>query len=145
MIVRPTARLDDIKAVLSHPVIWDAITCDGVPPPELFDWSKYDNWLSIGGYVDDQPIAIMMFHGFMDGDKTHIHVLPEYRKRYAREFGEKALEFAQPPIYADIPEIYENVRRFTESFGFKCIGLFPSNKTKNGNGCQIARYVRYQS
>jgi hypothetical protein len=145
MDVRPTANIDDIKVVLSHPVIWESITYDGDPSPEDFDWSLYDNWLSIGGYVDGKPVAIMMLHNFNDGDKVHIHVLPEYRKEYAREFGAAGIKYAQYPVYADIPDIYQNVQAYTESFGFRHIGVFDSPRTKNGSGYKVTRYARYSA
>ena len=140
--VRPTANLDDIKAVLSHPAIWDVIASDGMPGPDEFDWSLYDKWLSIGGNVDGKPVAIMMFHPFLDGDKLHIHVLPEFRKEHARNFAEQALKWAAYPLYADIPDIYPNVQRFTESFGFVHIDRFYSGRSKNGDQYMTARYKR---
>jgi hypothetical protein len=143
--VRPTANIDDIKAVLSHPVIWDSIASDGSPTPEEFNWHAYDKWLPIGGYIDGKPIAIMLYHQFADGDKLHIHVIPEYRKEHARKFAELALKYAQYPLYADIPDIYPNVQRFTESFGFEAIAKLDSMRTKNGQHYQITRYKRTDS
>ena len=140
--VRPTANIEDIKTVLSHPVIWDSIASDGAPPPEDFDWRIYAGWLPIGGYVDGKTVAIMLYHGFRDGDKLHIHVLPEYRDEYAREFAEKALKYGQYPLYADIPDIYPNVQRFAESFGFSEIEKMNSGRTKNGKAYQTTRYKR---
>lgn len=142
MEVRPTANIDDIKAVLSHPVIWDAITVDGQGNVDDFNWPLYNNWLSIGGYIDGNPMAIMMFHEYLDGDQLHIHVLPEFREQYAREFAEKALSYAQYPLYAEIPDAFPNVRAFAESFGFVQVAKLNSTYEKHGKKFQITRFAR---
>jgi hypothetical protein len=134
--VRPTANLDDIKAVLSHPVIWDAITDDNSPSVEDFDFS-FPGWLNIAGYEGGKPFALMQFHEHYDGSKLHIQVLPEHRDK-AREFADQALIFSHPPLYAEVPEIYPNVLRFAESFGFEKFITYHKRHLKNGSLCDVA-------
>lgn len=144
LVVRPTANLDDIKAVLSHPAIWDAITYDGDVAPEAFEWGIFSGWTWIGGYLDGVPFAMMGFHPHGAGDKLHVQVLPSYRNDYAREFSGKALTFGQFPLSAEIPDIYPNVQAFAELFGFLKTETVETDKRKNGTPVTISRYVRYQ-
>lgn len=143
MIVRQTHDPDDLKAVLGHPAIWECISSDNAPTPDQFAWGKMaNNWRCIAGYVDDKPIAVMAYHTFLDGEKLHIQVLPEHRKQYAREFAEAALLFANGTLYAEVPDTYPNVQRFTESFGFEPIDHYWSGRAKNGEPFMITRYTR---
>lgn len=136
MIVKQTHNPDDLKAVLSHPAIWDAITSDDGPPFEKYDFAKIDEWLCIAGYQDEEPFAAMLYHPHLDGTKLHIHVLPEHRDK-SRDFAAKALEFSKLPLYAEIPEMYPNVIRFAEEFGFKKFITYHDRHKKNGALCDV--------
>lgn len=141
--VRPTTNPGDARAVMAHPEIWDCISADIVPPPDQFDWTGLvAKWRCICGYVDGKPVALMMYHSHMDGQKLHIQVIPEYRAEYAKQFADLALMFAQYPLYAEIPDMYPNVQRFAESFGFESMESYQSPATKNGEHYTIRRYKR---
>ena len=133
--VRPTDNVEDIKAVLAHPEIWDAITDDYCPPVDQFDFA-FDGWRKVCGYDGGRPFAVMMFHEFADGEKLHIQVLPDSRDK-SREFAGKALEYANYPLYAEIPEIYQNVIKFADEFGFIPICHKPEPHIKRGESCNV--------
>lgn len=144
MRVVESANLDAIREVLSHPDIWPAITIDSEPDPEKFDFSIYLRWKAIIGYVDEKPMAVMFYHALNDGQQLHIHVLPDYRKQYAREFAEKALAWASYPLYAEIPDEFPNVQKFAASFGFEPVSIFHSPYKRHGENYKVTRFARYQ-
>ena len=133
MIVKETTSIDDIKAVLCNPAIYDCITTDDCPPVDEFEPPISDDYLYVGGYVGGEIAAIMVYHEFRDGNKLHIQVLPEFRRGYAQEFGERALLFrGNKPLYAIISDLYLNVLEYAKSFGFEVIERIESDETKNG-------------
>ena len=66
MIVKKTTDLTDIKAILCDPFIYDTITDDNSPLAEDFEPPVNDDYLYIGGYVDGQIIALMVYHKYLD-------------------------------------------------------------------------------
>ncbi len=133
MIIKETTNIDDIKAVLCNPAIYDCITTDGCPPADGFEPPIDDSYLYVGGYVGGEIVAIMVYHDFRDGTELHIQVLPEHRIKYALEFGERALLFrGNKPLYAVISDLYTNVLEYAKSFGFEVIESNESDETKNG-------------
>lgn len=80
MIVKETTNLDDIKAVLCNPAIYDTIIDDNCPLVEDFEPPIDDDHLYVGGYVKGEIIALMVYHKYLDGNECHVQVLPEYRK-----------------------------------------------------------------
>lgn len=131
MIVKETTNIEDIKSILCDPAIYDTITEDGSSSLESFE-PELDGNSFIGGYVGGEIVALMVYHEFLDGNKCHIQVLPSFRKKYAREFGEKALLFrGTKPLYATIPDLYKNVIDFSLSFGFEVIRKTKGTYLKN--------------
>ena len=60
-------------------------------------------------------------------------VLPEYRKEYAKKFGEQSLLFKGTlPLYAEIPDLYKNVLDFALINNFKVIDVKENDYIKNG-------------
>ncbi len=132
MIVRETKNIEDIKSVLCHPEIYDCIATDESPSIKEFE-PPLDNQVYVGGYVEGDIMAVMAYHKFRDGLELHIQVLPEFRRKYAIEFGERALMFrGRKPLYATIPDLYKNVLEYALSFGFEVIERIESTDTKNG-------------
>ena len=122
MIVKETSDLIEIKRILCDPVIYDTITGDDNPKAEEFEPPISEDYQYVGGYVGGEIVALMVYHAFRDGNECHAQVLPEFRKEYAREFGEKAFMFrGKLPLYARIPDNYPNVLNAALSFGFKVI------------------------
>jgi len=132
MIVKETTDLDEIKAVLCDPAIYDTITDDNSGLIEDFKPTLEDH-LYVGGYVNGEIVALMVYHKYLDGNKCHVQVLPEFRKEYALKFGEQSLLFRGTlPLYAVIPDLYKNVLEFSFLFGFKTIDKTENTYVKNG-------------
>jgi len=132
LIVKETDNIDDIKSILCNPAIYDTITEDNSPLAEDFT-PIFEDHLYIGGYVKGEIIALMVYHKYLDGNKCHVQVLPEHRKKYAKEFGEQSLRFkGTRPLYAVIPDLYQNVLDFSFLFGFKVIDKKIGSYVKNG-------------
>jgi len=131
MILKETTNIDDIKAVLCNPAIYDTISDDNSPLIDEFE-PPLENYLYVGGYVNGEIIALMVYHKYLDGNKCHVQVLPEFRKEYALEFGEQSLLFRGTlPLYAVIPDLYKNVLEFAFNFGFKVIDTKVDSYVKN--------------
>ena len=132
MILKETTDLNEIKAVLCDPTIYDTITDDNSGLIEEFDPPLEDH-VYVGGYVKGEIIALMVYHKYLDGNKCHVQVLPEFRKEYAIKFGEQSLLFRGTlPLYAVIPDLYKNVLDFSFLFGFKVIDKTENTYVKNG-------------
>ena len=143
MIVRPTKDREEIESVLCRSEIYDTITDDESPNVEDFNPPINDDYLYIGGYVNSKIIGLMVYHKYLDGNKCHVQVLPEFRKKYARKFGEQVLEFrGHSPLYAEIPDLYKNVLDFALLNKFKVIGIKQNDYIKQGKtyNTNILRY-----
>jgi len=133
MIVKKTTNRKDIKAVLCNAAIYDTITDDNSPLVEDFEPPITDDYLYIGGYVNDNIIGLLIYHKYLDGQSCHVQVLPEYRKEHAKKFGEQSLEFRGTlPLYAEIPDLYKNVLNYALSNDFKVIAVKENDFVKNG-------------
>lgn len=133
MIIKECHNIDDIKTVLCHPEIYDTITDDNCPKLEDFVPPMNEEYTYIVGYVKGEPIGAMIYHKYRDGNKCHVQVLPEYRKEYAKKFGEQSLLFKGTlPLYAEIPDLYKNVLDFALINNFKVIDVKENDYIKNG-------------
>ncbi len=133
MIVRPTADIDDIKAILCNPAIYDTIADDNCPNIEGFEPPINNKYLYVGGYVDNEIIGLMVYHEYLDGNKCHVQVLPEHRKEHAKQFGEQSLKHrGTRPLYAEIPDLYKNVLDFAILNDFKVIKRIDNGFIKDG-------------
>ena len=133
LILKETTDLDEIKAVLCNPAIYDTITDDNSPLMHDFEPPLTDGYLYVGGYIKGEIIALMVYHKYLDGNKCHVQVLPEYRKEYAINFGEQSLLFKGTlPLYAEIPDLYKNVLAFALSNSFKVKSVKENDYIKNG-------------
>ena len=132
MILKETTDLTEIKTILCDPAIYDTITDDNCPKANEFI-PPMEGHLYIGGYIGSKIIALMVYHEYLDGSKCHVQVLPEFRKEYAKQFGEQSLIFnGTRPLYAEIPELYNNVLEFAKINGFKVIDTKLNDYTKRG-------------
>jgi hypothetical protein len=133
LILKETTDLNEIKAVLCNPAIYDTITDDNSPLIEDFEPPINDNYLYVGGYIKGEIAALMVYHKYLDGNKCHVQVLPEYRKEYAINFGEQSLLFKGTlPLYAEIPDLYKNVLAFALLNSFKVKSVKENDYIKNG-------------
>ena len=147
MIIKETTNIDDIKAVLCNPAIYDTITDDNCPVAEEFKPPLEDH-VYVGGYVEGQMVALMVYHKYLDGNKCHVQVLPEYRKEHAKRFGEQSLLFkGTRPLYAEIPDLYRNVLDFAKRNNFEIIKQINNGHIKNGVSytVNVLRYKEWVS
>ena len=133
MIIKQSFNVEDIKDVLCHPAIYDSITDDNCQKLEDFEPPITDDYRYVVGYVKGAPIAVMVYHTYRDGNECHVQVLPEYRKEYAKQFGQQSLEFrGTVPLYAEIPSLYVNVLKFALLNNFEVIDIIDDGYIKNG-------------
>ncbi len=133
MIIKETTNLDDIRAILCNPAIYDTISDDNDPKLESFEPPINDEYLYVGGYVKGEIIALMVYHKYLDGNKCHVQVLSEFRRKHALEFGEQSLMFrGTRPLYAEIPDLYQNVLDFAKINDFEVINKIDDGYIKNG-------------
>lgn len=145
MITRETKDKGEIKSVLCHPAIWDTIATGVDMLPDDFDPPISKEYEYLGGYVDDEIMALMVYH-IVDGIvKVHVQVLPEYRKDYALEFGKKAIENGEKygQLYAEIPTCYPNVLEFAALNGFEHTGTRDNEYKRNGLYYDVHELERY--
>jgi len=148
VIVKETTDLDDIKAVLCNPAIYDTITGDECPLIEDFEPPVNDDYLYVGGYVNGDIAALMVYHKYLDGNECHVQVLPRFRKEYAIKFGQQSLLFrGTVPLYAEIPDLYKNVLAFALLNDFEVIDIKKNDYIKNGKtyNVNVLRYKQWAS
>lgn len=138
LIVKEIKLIDDIKAILCHPAIYDTITDDECPLSKDFEPPVNDEYLYVGGYVKGEIIGLMVYHKYLDGNECHIQVLPRHRKDYALKFGQQALlHRGTAKLYAEIPDLYKNVLNFALLNDFRIIDVKEDCYIKNGNSYNI--------
>lgn len=143
MIVKETTDLHEIKTIICNPAIYDTIASDKAPSLDDFEIPIDDEHLYVGGYVKGEIIALMVYHKHLDGNECHVQVLPDYRKEYAKRFGEQSLNFRGTlPLYAEIPDLYKNVLSFALINGFEVINVRENDYIKNGKryNTNVLRY-----
>ena len=123
-----------IKSILLHPEIYKTIAGDDAIPADEFEPPIDDTLEYLVGYVDNQPMALWIYHQLSDMTKVHVQVLPEYRHKYAAEFGNIAMSYGKKygQLHADIPECYENVLKYAYKNGFQQIGIRENDYRKDG-------------
>jgi hypothetical protein len=132
MIVKETTNQEQIRTILCNLLIYDTIASDDCPGVNDFD-IPFDGHRYVGGFVNGEIIALMVYHTYKDGNKCHVQVLPEHRKEYAQKFGEQSLMFrGTQPLYAEIASLYQNVLDFALTFGFEVLDKTIADYKKNG-------------
>lgn len=120
----------EIEAVLFNPDILDAISEDDSQP-------SLPDAIYLGGYTDTCIGIFMMIPVSRWVCDVHVHVLPEYRKDHAAEFGKGVIQWAWDhtnfhKLTAQIPFCCQNVKRFARSMGFEVEGINRQSWRKNG-------------
>lgn len=127
-----------IRSILTDERIWNTIAEDG-QESGLFEIDLNKNIFLVVNH-EKICIGIYILHAF-NGSTLEIHanILPQYRKLFATESGEKMLEWFRdngPEKYqkliAMIPTLYEHVYHFTINRGFKDEGLLTKAYRKKG-------------
>ncbi len=127
-----------IKSILFCPEIFKTIAEDGFLKENFELDCIGDCWLLMSN--DDKTIGLYHLHPRNSVTlEIHAHVLPEHRKQHSKETGLAALQWIldyapdhYQKVIAQIPVIYENVKKFTCSFGFVEEGLNRLSYIKNG-------------
>jgi len=148
MIIKECFNVDDIKTVLCHPEIYDTISSDDCPKLEDFEPPITEEYCYIVGYVKGEPIGVMIYHKYKDGNECHVQVLPQHRKEHAINFGQQSLEFrGTVPLYAEIPDLYKNVLAFALLNDFKVIDIKKNDYIKNGKtyNVNVLEYIPWDS
>lgn len=140
-------RLFDVAVileVLTNDIILDAISEDGFDVkdlPKSID-VVHDIWLELVSDSNDSwiTIGVVQFKPmFSNCYAAHIHILPEFRKEFSMQAGDKILEYCSTSedlkgslLYTNVPVFCENVKNFLLSFGFTEQGILPNAWKKNG-------------
>ena len=120
------------------------MTKDKAPAVDDFEVPTDDEHLYIGGYVNGEIVALMVYHKYLDGNECHIQVLPDHRKEYAKRFAEQSLLLRGTlPLYAEIPDLYKNVLDFALMNNFKVIEVKEDAYIKNGEKYNV-NVLRYK-
>ena len=112
-----------IKSILSVPEIWETISEAGDTVPD--EYNVDESYYLIGVSGSGEAVGLVIVHNTSIGvPQIHVQVLPQHRKKHADEFGGKSLEWVWmntdiSKLMAFIPEIYLNVKAYSERMGFK--------------------------
>lgn len=136
MLVERCYDMDVVRAILTHPDIYDRIAEDGTLPREEYI-PDIVGAAYIIGLQDSIPFAVMIYHPINGVTwECHVQVLPDFRKEFADEFSQKALQWAWDmgvnKIVAQIPFLYPNVKDFGLRHGFEIEGINRQSYLKNG-------------
>ena len=126
-----------VKRIMTSPEIWETIAEDGQDPDKYDCDVDSECWLLM---VDgDDVIGLYNIHAHNAITcEIHAQVMPEYRATHSYETGKAALQWifdnAQEyqKVIAQIPVIFENVKKFTCQFGFQVEGINRMSYLKNG-------------
>lgn len=144
MIIKKTTDTEEVRTVLCDPDVYDTITDDSSPDSDDFDPPIDAAHRYYAGYVNGVIIGVMIYHPYLDGNKCHVQVLPEYRKEHAKKFGEQSLLFKGTlPLYAEIPDLYKNVLAFALLNDFSIIKVKENDYIKNGQAYNV-NVLRYK-
>ena len=115
-----------IKQIMTEPQIWQEICGNYGDRIEEFNPIE-DNYVYLIGYDKLNIIGLFIIHESEYGYQCHVQVIPERRKQYATEFGEKVIQWTWDntdinKLTALIPNNFTNVISFAELQGFKVAG-----------------------
>jgi hypothetical protein len=127
MIEIKTPTKEEIDLISYNEEIWERGTDDSCPPKEDFKL-PYDMFEFLGCYLEDKIIGLASIE---KDDRLHFEVLKPYRL-YAREALKACLKQLNRNLYCVIPTYYRSVINFAKNNGFKEVGIFHKNCTKNG-------------
>lgn len=132
MIVSQTTDLNKIIKVLKDPEIFDRISEDG---PTSDTWlPSMDEAIFLS---DAEGVGVVIYHAINSVTvEGHIQILSQHRDK-AAEFSEQALQWLWDntkfeKIIVQIPEIYPDVVKFVQKFGFSFEGVNKLSHRKNG-------------
>lgn len=121
---------------------WDEVTEDNTTPftPNIVN----EYW--IGLYNESDLVGCYRFHQMNTATwKGHVFMLPEHRKEYSKTGMHTILrwvydELQCEKIIVDVPEKFENVIAFLESFNFVHEGINRQSYSKDGKLWDVHNY-----
>lgn len=136
MIVERTLHVGECLLILTNQDIFDSISEDGATFDHLKVDVLTDIWLKIT--VNDQLIGVVKFkQTFNRCYDSHIHILPDFRKKHSKEAATKILDWCHEfipgsTLYATVPELCQNVKNFLLRNDFEETGVIPNAWLKDG-------------
>ena len=136
MIAIRTYDAEIIEGLMRMPDIWATVAEDGQNPDDFKADCEGECWLLMMDGENFVGAYNLHSHNSVTVE-IHAHVLPTHRKQYSYATGIAALQWVTDntnyqKVVAVIPTIYENVKRFTCSFGFQEEGINRKSYLKNG-------------
>lgn len=134
--VRRTYDPMTIREVMTHPDMFATVAEDGQDPGDYTPDVQGSCWLAMRD--DDELVALYQLQQRNAVTlEIHAQVLHQHRKEYSGATGKAALQWIldntdAEKVIAWVPEIYPNVRSFTESQGFQIEGVNRKSYLKNG-------------
>lgn len=126
MIIERSYDYPLIKKIMTEPQIWQEIC--GIHGDRIEEFNpSVDDYVYLIGYDKLNIIGLFIIHESEYGYQCHVQVIPERRKQYAAEFGEKVIQWTWDntdinKLTALIPSNLTNVISFAELQGFKIAG-----------------------
>lgn len=125
-----------ITSIMTRPDIWEDIAEDGQIESDFCPQVDDECWLLMSDGVDVVGLYNVHARNVITAE-IHAHVLPEYRQAHSINTGRAALDWiikntTYQKIVANIPIIFENVKKFTCGFGFQVEGINRASYLKNG-------------
>ena len=111
-----------IKGIMSIPEIWATISEPGEAIPD--EYNVDEAFYLIGLDDDNEVVGLFIVHDTSIGiPQCHVQVIPEKRKEHTDQFGRDSIDWIWSYTYinkmmAFIPEVYPNVKAFSERMGF---------------------------
>jgi hypothetical protein len=138
LIIERSTDYDALRSIMTNPEIWDTITNDGC---DVETWQPEQDRMYLLGSIEGEYVGVFVIHMSDIGIyQCHVQVLPSMRKLYAIEFGKMVINWVWKnteinKLFALIPDIYPNVKNFSELHGFHQEGLITKSFIKNGSLC----------
>jgi len=126
LIVKVATNEAEIKDILFHKDIYKHICGNKIVNKGEFNLPE--TALYIGGFVDNEMVAVACYHQFKDGLKYHPNVLKKHRRQYAREFVDKTLSMIKCKLYIEIPNSRKDLYNLAKKVGFDSL---VNNKTSD--------------
>ena len=126
-----------VEGLMCIPSLWATVAEDGQNPDDFKADCDGQCWLLM--MAGDDIVGMYNLHSINRVTvQIHAHVLPEFRKKHSYDTGLAALQWIidktdYQKVVATIPVIYENVKRFTCSFGFQVEGINRESYLKHGD------------
>ena len=128
-----------ILAVIFNPLIWDAISEDGMRQEDFILDVNGSCWLELRSDAGELVGVYELKSVNCATLELHAHVMPELRKEHSRQTGIEVLKWialnapsSYQKLIAKVPDMHENVHKFLRSFKFTEQGKITESHWKGG-------------